>query len=235
MFHFSKRYLVIVFAMLIALPSLHAQAAPLKPFLAHYKSTIRLGWFDVKVRAKRQFSQQSNGTWLLSFQAEASVAKVVETSRMRFVNGRYQPLSYRYRATGLVTDPDRSLNFNAGKKQVIDLEENKVFSSWHEQMQDNVSYMLQASLDLIQGRKELTYPVFERTGTSNFRFAIVAEENLKTDFGTLRTIKIKQLNGSKNRDIHAWLAKDYQYVLVRLQEVNKGRMRYKIELTDLQM
>ncbi len=231
----AQIYLFMLLIMVQALPAQSAEVEPLKPFLAHYKSLIRVGWFNVKVRAKRQLSKQSDGSWLLDFKAEAAVAKVVETSRMRFSKGLYQPLSYRYRATGLVTDPDRSLNFKATTKQVVDLEENKVFSQWDSRIQDNVSYMLQASLDLIHGRKQLSYPVFERTTTSNVNFAIVAEENLKTDFGTLKTIKIKRLSGDKERQIHAWLAVDYQYVLVRLQEVRDGKMRYKIELTDLQM
>lgn len=221
---------------LIAMLSLQTQAVePLKPFKAHYKSTIRLGWFSVGVKAIREFKQQNDGNWLLNFTAEASIAKVVETSLMSFKDGQYQPISYRYRATGLVDEPDQTLKFKATNKQVDDLENNKTFNLWNEKIQDNISYMMQASLDLMADKKTLSYPVFERRKIKNFEFQIVAEEQLKTGFGTLGTLKIKLLGSPKNEQIHAWLAKDYQYLLVRLQETRKGKTRYKIELTDLKM
>lgn len=221
---------------LIAILPLQTQAVePLKPFKAHYKSSIRLGWFSVGVKAIREFKQQTDGNWLLNFTAEASVAKVVETSLMSFKNGQYQPISYRYRATGLVDEPDQTLSFKADKKLVDDLENNKAFKVWNDKIQDNISYMLQASLDLMANKKNLSYPVFERRKIKDFKFEIIAEEHLKTDFGTLNSLKIKLLGSPKDEQVHAWLAKDYQYLLVRLQETRKGKTRYKIELTDLKM
>lgn len=229
-------YLTLIVSLIITMYAQAAQSSePLKPFKAYYKSKIRLGWFSIGVKATRELSQQADGNWLLDFTAEASVAKVKESSLMRFNNGQYQPLSYRYRATGLVDEPDQTLNFKASNRRVEDLENNKTFNVWNNKIQDNISYMMQASLDLMANKTELVYPVFERRKIKDFKFKILAKENLKTDFGVLKTIKIEQVIENKNKHIYAWLASDYQYVLARLQEVDKGKTRYNIELTDLKM
>lgn len=229
-------YILSIFIAVAAICVPSAQASEsLKPFKAYYKSKIRFGWFSINVKATRELSKKSDGNWLLDFTAEASVAKVVETSLMSFKDGQYQPISYRYRATGLVDEPDQTIEFKAQSKQVNDLENNKIFKIWNDKIQDNTSYMMQASLDLMANKKTLSYPVFERRKISNFEFDIIAEERLKTDFGTLNTIKIKMLGNPKDKNVHAWLAKDYQYLLVRLQETRKGKTRYNIELTDLKM
>lgn len=232
----SSTLLTAIFTLLLVLTCLEAQAEiqPLKPFKAYYKSKIRVGWFKIKVNSTRELKQVSNGNWKLDFTAEASFAKVKENSLMSFKDGHYQPIAYRYRATGLADEKDQTLNFKADKKQVEDLENNQVFSTWHQHIQDNVSYMLQASLDLTNNKSELIYPVFERRSIKDFKFKIVGEETLKTDFKSLKTIKI-QLLGNKDARVYAWLATEYQYLLVRLEEISDGKTRYNMELTKLEM
>ncbi len=218
----------------------------LKPFSAHYKTEWKLGWFSIDVEAKRSLRQLASGHWLLTFEAETSAAALKETSEFNLHNGRITPLAYHYRASGLFNEPDRTLLFSPELKLIKDLENNKDYpKAWEHEVHDNLTYMLQASLDLAQTApqqsdyenglhgKELTYPVFEKKRVKDFQFRIIGEEQLSTRIGKLKTIKVEQIRQKKGREVFAWFAIDRGYQLVRLVDKEKGKTRYQIDITDL--
>ncbi len=218
----------------------------LKPFSAHYKTEWKLGWFSIDVEAERNLRQLPSGHWLLTFEAETSAAALKETSEFSFDDGQIKPLEYRYRATGLFNEADRTLLFSPQLKLIKDLENNKDYpKAWKNEVHDNLTYMLQASLDLSTLRKdtdspenpannhELSYPVFEKKRVKDFQFRIIGEEQLSTRIGKLKTIKVEQIRQKKGREVFAWFAIDRGYQLVRLVDKEKGKTRYQIDITDL--
>ncbi|MAD46474.1 MAG: hypothetical protein CMI02_11310 [Oceanospirillaceae bacterium] len=206
----------------------------LKPFTAHYTTEWKVGWFSIDIDASRTLRQLSNGHWQLVFEADASAAGLTETSEFRVEDGQIYPLEYRYRATGLFNEDDRTLVFAPELRRVTDLEKQKEYQdAWDEHVQDNLTYMLQAGLDLSAGAKELTYDVFEKNRAKDFHFRVVAEEQLNTRIGKLKTLKVQQIRKDKDRSIYAWYAIDHQYQLVRLVDRKDGKKRYQIDITDL--
>ncbi|MCD8521163.1 MAG: DUF3108 domain-containing protein [Saccharospirillaceae bacterium] len=220
----------------------------LKPFSARYKTEWKLGWFSVDIEAVRNLRQLPSGHWLLTFEAETSAAALKETSEFSLDQGRIQPLEYSYRATGLFNEADRTLLFSPQLKLVKDLENNKDYpQAWENEIQDNLTYMLQASLDLArikqqqtdtpsdgkQHSNELNYPVFEKKRVKAFQFRTIAEEPLNTRIGKLKTIKVEQIRQKNGREVLAWFAIDRNYLLVRLVDKEKGKTRYQIDITDL--
>jgi len=56
-----------------------------------------------------------------------------------------------------------------------------------------------------------------------YRFEVVGEETLDTPLGKVTTIKVRRKeNNNEEREIYAWFAKDFQYLLVRLQQEENG-------------
>ncbi len=206
----------------------------LHPFTARYTTEWSLGWFSIDINAVRTLRQLPGGHWQLTFEAETSGAGLTETSEFTLSDGQVTPQEYRYRATGLFNEADRTLIFAPALKLVRDLENNREYSkAWHDSVQDNLTYMLQAGLDLAQGATRLSYEVFEKKRSKAFDFEVIGEEPLKTAIGTLRTIKVKQLRKKNNRQIYAWFAIDHRYQLVRLTDKKDGKTRYQIDITDL--
>lgn len=213
----------------------------LQPFFARYKTEWKLGWFSVDIEAERSLRQLASGHWLLSFEAETSAAALKETSEFSLNQGRIQPLEYRYRASGLFNEADRTLLFSPQLKLIKDLENNKDYpQAWEDEVQDNLTYMLQASLDLAQpdaaheqNADPLHYAVFEKKRVKDFQFRIIGEEQLNTKIGKLKTIKIEQVRQKKGREVFAWFAIERHYQLVRLVDKEKGKTRYQIDITDL--
>lgn len=206
---------------------------PYPEFTADYNATWTGGWFPINVDAQRSLSYAADGTATLTFEADSAIAGLEEISTFRFLENTIQPLQYRYLRTGLFKEPDRDQRFNWQEKQIINGENQKVFEGhWHDQVQDNLSYNIQASIDLKQGKTQFNYPVFDRNKVKDFQFKMVGYESLKTKVGTLRTVKVEQVESKKSKKkTYIWFAKDYDYLLVRLKQKQKDGQTYQIDLT----
>ena len=208
--------------------------ATLTPFNARYESEWNLGWFSIDIKGSRQLKRLDNDRWELVFEADSSAASLKEVSVFSVDDGQIQPLEYRYQVSGLVTEPDRSLEFRPDDEIIRDHKKNKDHTNqWAPGIQDAQTYMLQASLDLmLHPTLPLSYPVFEKKRTKVFNFEIVGEEIIKTRAGKLNTIKIQQVR-KDNRRVTVWLIKDKQFLLARLVDKQNGKTRYKIDLVAI--
>lgn len=206
---------------------------PYPAFTADYNATWSGGWFPINVDAKRSLIYLADGRAKLIFEADSSIAGLKEISTFRFSDNSIQPLQYRYIRTGLFKEPDRNQIFDWQKNLIVNGDNQKVFEGhWNDQVQDNLSYNLQASIDLKQGKTQFTYPVFDRKKIKNFNFQLVGFESLNTHVGTLRTVKIEQLESNKSKKkTYIWFATDYDYLLVRLKQKQKDGQTYQIDLT----
>ena len=206
----------------------------LRPFVARYKSEWDVGWFSIDIKGTRTLKQLENGHWQLIFKADSSAAALKEVSRFEVTDGQIQPLEYEYQVSGLVTEPDRHLEFIPTQEIVRDHKKKRDHTNqWAPGIQDAQTYMLQASLDLtLHPTLPLSYPVFEKKKTKLFNFEIVGEEVIKTQIGKLNTVKIKQVR-KDSREVTVWLAKDHQYLLARLVDKKKGKTRYRIDLVGI--
>jgi len=217
--------------------SSNSLAPEIIPFTANYTTEWKVGWFNIEIDATRRLKKVSDKRWQILFEAAAGAAKLRETSEFTLSEqSRIQPLNYQYRASGLFNEDDRTLRFLPSSKAVLDQEKSHTHQQvWQDEIQDNLTYMLQAGLDLAAGENSFEYPVFEKNKSKPFRFEVVGEETLITKAGKLKTVKVKQVRKKKGRDIYAWFAVDKNYLLVRLLDKKNGKKRYEINVTDIQM
>lgn len=61
---------------------------------------------------------------------------------------------------------------------------------------------------------------------------MIGFESLKTKVGTLRTVKVEQIESKRSKKkTYIWFARDYDYLLVRLKQKQKDGQTYQIDLT----
>ena len=206
----------------------------LTPYSVEYTSEYRIGWFSFDIDATRTLEQRSDNLWRVDFDAEASIASLRETSDFIYKDNQIIPVNYSYRASGMIDEPDRTLHFVADAESIEDLEKDrKRDDHWQEGIQDNLTYMLQASIEVAKGNTEFTLPVFEKSKTKPFRFRVVGKEEIKIKAGTFDAIKIEQVRDSKKREVYAWLADTPGYPLIRLRDKKDGKLRYQIQATKV--
>lgn len=212
-----------------------SEPATLQPFTVHYKTRYEMGWFSFDIAGKRKLERLDEQRWRFSFDAEASVATLHESTEFILQEQQIQPLHYRYQTTGLLDKPTQTVVFAPAQQLITDAQNNRLYPDiWQSGLQDSLSYMLQLSLDLAQGKTELNYPVFEKNKVREQRFAVMAEESLNTALGTLQTLKVQQVRDDNKRQIYAWFAPAQQYQMVRLAYYEKGKLRYQIDVSAIE-
>lgn len=214
-----SRFLLFVFLLGLA-QTLHAASLP-KTFSNEYTSTA-LGF---KVTVTHSLKELDDGTHEMRFFARSWFASINEVSRLRIDEEKNQiiPLHYKYERRVMGRDRDAELTFDWDKKTVTNNVQN---TSWKmdiaQRVQDKLSYQLQLQQDLINKRKSLVYQIADGGRLKEYGFEIVGDEILETPLGKVNTVKVKRSRENDDRVTYAWLAKDWDYLLVRLQQEEDG-------------
>lgn len=198
-----------------------SQAAEMPQTFNNEYSTRVLGF---NITAQHQLSRLDNGEQRLHFLAKTWFASIEEITEFAWdEDGNVRPLRYSYKRRGLGRNRDRQLVFDWDAGTVTNVLENK---SWQmdvsKNIQDQLSYQIQLQRDLINGRENLHYLIADKGGLREYNFEIVGEEVLDTPLGKVNTVKVMHSRKNHNRVTYAWLAKDWDYLLVRLQQEEDG-------------
>lgn len=194
-----------------------------EPSLFDNKYSAKLYGFNIEVTSR--LSAQENGNYEFYFDANATLGRVTEVSQFKW-NAKEQyaiPLVYSYKRTGLGKNRDQLLSFDWTKNEVSNSATNTSLAlEANKKIQDSLSYQLQLRQDLLAGKKAFTYLITNGKKVREYKFEIVGDEVLDTPLGQVTTVKIKRVQTSDNRETYAWFAKDFQYLLVRLQQEENG-------------
>ena len=222
-----------VLLMLLALLALPAQALEIKPFSASYTAD----WKQVPISgtAGRSLKQLDNGRWELDFEASMLVASLSEKSTFRVENDAFLPLTYRFDRSGLGNGKQIELDFDWTEKQVIGNDRgDAVRVPLNRGLQDKSTYQLVLQHDVAAGEKSMSYQVIDGDEVETYDFRVLGEENVRTKAGLLAAIKVERVRDptQSNRKTVLWFAKDWNYLLVRLHQVEKDGKEYQIMLKE---
>lgn len=213
------RVLTLLFVFGIA-SAVEAATLP-KTFSNEYTSTA-LGF---KVTVVHELKENEDGTNTMHFNAKSWFASVNEVSQLRIDKSKELviPLHYKYQRRVMGKNRDAELTFDWDKNTVTNNVEKTSWNMAIDQMvQDKLSYQLQLQMDLINGKEKLVYQIADGGRLKEYAFEIVGEEMLDTPLGTVKTVKVKRSREKDDRVTYAWLAKDWDYLLVRLQQEEDG-------------
>ena len=72
------------------------------------------------------------------------------------------------------------------------------------------------------GKTLLTYPVTYKSRLKSYQFEIVGESKMQTKGGAINVVEIRQTGLKKKESNQIWLAKDFEYIIVKLESKKKG-------------
>ncbi|MGP4844247.1 DUF3108 domain-containing protein [Marinobacter sp. 1Y8] len=209
----------------------------LNPMTATYRASLDKG-IPVKGSATRTLESKGNGQWLYRFNVDSFIADIREATYFRWENDRVAPNIYRYSLEGMmIPDRHRSIDFNHADEMVTgDYEGTEVSYSVPSEALDPMGYQLQLRQDLKNGMTEMEYQVVSKHHLEASRFGVVGEEVLESTLGDIKTVKVEKIRApEKKRTTLMWFAPGWDYLLVRLVQVETDGTRYEIYLESAEI
>lgn len=218
----------LICAMLVLLMSgaVASQATEISPltytasYALHYKG-LRVGTSTHRITKTKDnhYIAESISSPLLKFLPFADA----ERSEFLIHDNQVQPLQYIFETKDHRRTLSGVLNFDWQNQRVDSksqgLENN---SPLPPNAQDKLSHFFQLRKDLILNKKKLEYIIIAANQTKTYHFKILGEQNLKTSLGTLKTVVLEHISDDHKRRTQLWLAKDFDYLMVKLTQIRRG-------------
>lgn len=212
----------------------NAQSNELSEYSARYEASAN----GLAATATRSLSRIAGNGYRLSNTLEASLAgqllaRLDQSSEFELLDGRVQPLNYAYQVSG-VSRASHAIVYNWDAGIAISSEDDE---SWqialHEGVFDQLSY--QAALRHSLNREEqslLAFELIDGDEIDRHEYRLVGDEQIATPLGTLNTLKLERVrDASDDRVTEIWLARDWDFLLVRLEQINSAGLRILLELS----
>ena len=215
---------------LISLPTL---AFELQPFTASYTADWKQ--LPISGSAERNLKALDNGRWELDFEASMLVASLSEVSVFTLEKDTFLPVSYRFSRGGMGKSKDIEMDFDWQQKQVMGTDRDQsIHIPLNRGMLDKSTYQLALQHDVAAGKTSMSYQVVDGDEVDTFDFRVLGEERVRTKAGLIDAIKVERVRDptKSNRKTVLWFAKDWDYLLVRLHQVEKDGKEYQIMLKD---
>tara|TARA_R100001198_G_scaffold55568_1_gene31533 strand:- start:2927 stop:3709 length:783 start_codon:yes stop_codon:yes gene_type:complete len=227
-----NRFIKPLAALLLGLSASAAGAIELQPFSASYAADMK----NIPVNGEAIHSLQANedGSWNLSFSASMFVARLTEQSTLRVADDRIQPLTYHYERRGLGRGKEILQHFDWPQAQVTGTYKGESFSLPTEPgLLDKTTYQLALQADLAAGKTDMTYRVVDGDEIEEYAFRVVGEERVTTKAGQFDAVEVERVREpDARRETTLWFAKDWNYLLVRLSQIETDGQHYQIMLKE---
>ncbi|MGM0769523.1 MAG: DUF3108 domain-containing protein [Pseudomonadota bacterium] len=210
---------------------------PLLPLKASYSASMDKG-ISLNGSATRTLEERDDGTWRYRTKVDSFIADIDESLILRWQDDRVVPLKYRYRLSGfLIRNREEAIDFDwdagvatghhEGDRFTLELESGTL---------DPMGYQLQLHQDMRAGKREMEYRVIDEGDYDTDRFAVIGEETLQTDQGSVDTLKAQKVrDDDSKRQTLMWFAPEQEYLLVRLLQVEPDGSRYEIMIDDAEI
>lgn len=214
----------------------HPQAEQAKPTPAQqykilpYQAEYKISNNSLTTTAQRNLSKHGN-QWHLSQHAKLMFIKVSEESVIEDGALGLRPLRYEY-SNSVSSKQDQKINFDWQKGSASD---SKYRKPWTAPLTpgtfDQLSAQLQMRQALIAGRFEtaMVQTVVNRGKHKTYRVEKIGEEIIDSPVGKLNTIKLRRSREGSDSETIVWLAKDWNYLIVRLKQTDEDDT-YSLEL-----
>jgi hypothetical protein len=222
----SKSYRHYLFCWAISIASLGcASVTHAENTISSFENSYTAKLYGVSIKVTSRLSSGSDGNYEFYFNANSFVGDITETTQLQWNATKkiFTPQHYFYKRSGLGKNREDELVFDWQNHTVTNIKRStsKPFSA-ELNIQDSLSYQVQLRQDLIAERKELTYNISNGGKIRQYHFDIVGDETLETPLGAVKTLKVKRADTKNQAATYAWFAKDYDYLLVRLEKEDNG-------------
>lgn len=212
------------------------QAEP-TPFRAVYKAKYK--GIPVVAEGIRELTKLDDNHYLLTASVKSWLISITEQSAFTWQPGKGPvPEEYQYHRRGIGRDRDAILKFDWSTHQVLNDVQSKPWKmTIPDGAMDKLGYQVKMRADLqhyysqaIQ-KPKLSYVIADGGRLKTYNFKILGDEYIDTPVGKLDTIKLARFRDNDKRSTIFWLAKDWQFLLVRLEQVASGKGTFNLFLT----
>lgn len=213
-------------------PSSTAPLPSLLPFKAQYE-VYRSG--DKHGEAERFLKTTEHG-YELGFTSDITYLiyhdKRTEISQFVLEQGHVKPFSYQMTIDKTGPDKFYKVTIDRAAKQVrVGKKQQPKTLAWDDNWLDSISFHSQLVLDLQAGKTDFEYQVLNRDGNpKSYKYRVVGDELLSLPFGQVKALRLERYGQSADRQVHAWIAPELDYMLVRLWQAEEN-----VELFDVQL
>lgn len=217
--------------LVLALCATSAQALQPTPFSASYTADWKQ--LPVSGSAERSLEALPDGRWKLNFEASMLLAGLTEESIFRVDGDTLMPVTYRYSRNGLGKSKEVEHDFDWSQKQVLGSDRGDPLRlPINRGMLDKSTYQQALQHDVAAGKTSMSYQVVDGDEIDVYDFRVLGEEAVQTRAGLIDAIKVERVRDptQSSRKTVLWFAKDWDYLLVRLHQVEKDGKEYQIML-----
>lgn len=202
--------------------------------LPAYSATYTASKSGISAELKQTLQPVNGRQWRLHNETSILFFSFEEEAVFTLDERRIKPLTYRY---------DNSTSSSRSSQLVFDWDKHSVFDQLHSKKPlkleqatwDKLSVQAQIRLDLMQQGDSFNkkqYTQIDRTKTKTYTVRKLGEETLSTPLGYFQTIKLEERRDGRDKYTLIWLAKNWDYMILRLQRIEEGEVEYQIDLAE---
>ncbi len=222
----TVRMLFISLLLVLAQAAMSQATALPRAFDADYtvaKGRMTLGNLHASLRYNGNQYQYRKYTKATGFAAMLTGMKITENSEGHFNKSSVKPRSYLFNQSRRNKSRVEKTRFT-GNKAIGSYKGKPYTISISPNVLDRGSVELALAHDLAANKSRLVYPVVEKGKMKTLTFAKQGEEKIKTPAGTFNTIKIQVVRNNNKRNTTFWLAKELDYMPVKIRHNEKGNV-----------
>lgn len=200
----------------------------------------------IRTKGIRELKRVADDRYLLTSSAKSFLASISEQSLFVWTgDSRLIPLEYQYHRKGLGRNRHTILNFDWANQRVRNNVESKPwFLDIPTDALDRLSYQLKMRQDLITRYRSATeptdvsafrYQIVDGGKLKDYRFEIQGDEWIESPIGYMDTIKVLRIREHSRRSTTFWLAKEWQFLLVRLQQTESKGGGFELLLREAEI
>lgn len=217
----SKRFPLLLGVLLLVFGQ-SLMAMP-RAFQANYtvsKGSMKLGYLNSTLKYAGNRYSYHKYTKATGLAALITGIKIIENSDGQFSGDTIKPLTYLFNQS----------KRGGGKVDKIQFLGNRATGSYKNKpfnlaitpdTQDKASLELSLARDVAKNKGKLSYPVVGRGEKTQYAFQKIGNETLKTNAGTFNALKVKVVRSTNKRETLFWLAKELDYMPVKVRHREK--------------
>lgn len=212
--------------------SIPAAAFEIKPYEIRYETTIR----GIKVNTVRKLSGNAT-SFTLTQNISAFRIGTEEKSTFSLTDNRISPASYTYKRSVFGSSLARETLFYPEQKKASFREGNSPAENipLDGETYDPLNFYIPLQMHLAEHPDTTNLAplkILDKVRVRQFAFRLVGTEWLQTPLGFMQTLKIERTRSDNDKQTFIWLAKEWDYVVVKIMHQQPGEPVYQMNIVS---
>lgn len=200
----------------------------LAEYTMHYEAEVE--GFDVKI--ERQLTALTNQQYRIEQVAKAALMRLIERSEFTIKDSQLLTENYLYLRKVWGFNKKYQVNWQGPKSATHHYKKDKTSLKSDNRLYSLLSYQTEIRRRLLAGNTDLQLNLVSKNRVRDYLFEVAGQETINTKAGKLDTIKIVRDRKGKDKKTTIWLAKDFQYVIIKIMHYEDGELKYRLDFDN---